>query len=424
MKSLNYFSRLFSKKEPYIRIDSPAGHYTEVSFPNGSPATKIWRSARTSLSKIKVLLIAFYDPAGLATIAENVRAWAELSTHQVDVLNLYGGIHSNGLEIPKDFPWHEYDAVVIHCTVSYNVDNLISLDRASKKKFVGFNGLKILMKQDEHYKPHRIAKFVGDARFDCIITIVPEPDRTIFYPRKLAGEVDFISSHTAYISSSLRSMGAESLSLNGRALDIVYRGSIQPASFGWLAYQKREIGDRAKIELEKFSGLQFDISSRWEDRYLGNEWFKFLRKAKAVLGAESGASIVDFDGSIEKEQNEYMKLHPDAPFERLYDDVLKKYEGNAQYRAISPRHFEAIATGTVQILYPGEYSGLLTPDRHYLRLEPDFSNFQEVVARALNPEIRNKIVHAAYEEVLLNESLSYHSFINRVDDYVSRNCIK
>ena len=48
--------------------------------------------------------------------------------------------------------------LVIHNSVSYNVDNLRSLDRYLGQKIKDYSGIKVLMKQDENFK------FRGDGR--------------------------------------------------------------------------------------------------------------------------------------------------------------------------------------------------------------------------------------------------------------------
>src|SRR5207245_8014257 len=92
-------------------------------------------------------------------------------------------------------------------------------------------------------------------------------------------------------------------------------------------------------------------------------------------------SIADFDGSVEANVQAYLRQHPGASFEEVFEAVLRPYEGNVMVTCISPRAFEATALGTAMVLFPGEYSGVLRPWDHYLPLEKDCSNFAEVVRR-------------------------------------------
>ena len=84
-------------------------------------------------------------------------------------------------------------------------------------------------------------------------------------------------------------------------------------------------------------------------------------------GTESG-SIIDFTGEIEYDLNFYQAFHPFA----CLSDLPKKYlstDGKLEIQVISPRCFEAAALGTVMVLFPGNYSGILIRDRHYIGLE-------------------------------------------------------
>ena len=90
----------------------------------------------------------------------------------------------------------------------------------------------------------------------------------------------------------------ESPPLKERPLDISYRGSIQPLSFGRLGFEKRKIGYDVARAAAKYP-IAVDISSRKGDRIGGTDWFDFLGRSRAVLGVESGANLFDFTGEVE-----------------------------------------------------------------------------------------------------------------------------
>ena len=54
-------------------------------------------------------------------------------------------------------------------------------------------------------------------------------------------------------------------------------------------------------------------------------------------------------------------------------------DGRLQLFAISPRHLEACATRTCQVLVEGEYSGVLRPGEHYIPVRKDLSNLDDVL---------------------------------------------
>src|SRR5690606_11640045 len=149
-------------------------------------------------------------------------------------------------------------------------------------------------------------------------------------------------------------------------------------------------------------GLVCDISYREEDRLYGNAWIKFLSRCKAVLGVESGASVFDFTGDIQRNVERHLARDPTATFETLRDLYFRDAEGKISLAQISPRSFESAALRTLMILYDGEYSGILVPWRHYVPLRKDHSNMDEVVAALRDPVRCREIVDCAYREVALD----------------------
>jgi hypothetical protein len=137
-----------------------------------------------------------------------------------------------------------------------------------------------------------------------------------------------------------------------------------------------------------------------------------------MLGVESGASVFDFDGTLQKKVEDHVAAHPAATFEEVHRELLAPYEGLIRQNQISPRCYEAAALRTAMILYEGEYSGVLKPGRHFFPLRKDFSNFAEVLAFLRDPVRMQAMVDCAYEEVALNPEYSYRRFIERFDQAV------
>src|SRR5438067_6998926 len=125
-----------------------------------------------------------------------------------------------------------------------------------------------------------------------------------------------------------------------RRIDVGYRGREVPFWLGRLGQEKVAIGREFLARAERY-GLRCDISSSEEDRIYGAGWYRFLRSCRATLGTESGASIVDFDGSVQARTRHYLVRHPRVSFEEVERAVLAPYEGNVVINTVSPRVFEA-----------------------------------------------------------------------------------
>ncbi len=388
-------------------------HYLEDPIAQSGLLIQKLPTSKKSSTHEQILFIAYFNPNGISTIIENIESWVRLSVFQYDVLNLFDTANTDGLALPETTAINRYDAVIIHSTVAYNAANLRSLDRLIDTKFVDYRGVKVLMKQDEHFRTGETLDYIRTRSVDLVISVARPEDSSFFYPpARIGSGVRFVFGLTGYVSTEMLKLTYPDFSK--RAIDIGYRGSIQGWQLGRLGYDKREIGESFRSVCERF-GLACDISSRWEDRFSGQAWFDFLGGIRGVLGAESGSSIIDFDGTAETACDRYLKLNPDATFEEIERDVLKPYLRDTEYRTISPRHFEAAATKTVQILYEGHYAGIFKADRHYISLKRDYSNIDEVIAKFRDDGFCRTLVETAYEEIILNPRYQYPYFVDSVD---------
>jgi glycosyltransferase involved in cell wall biosynthesis len=371
----------------------------------------------------RVLLLSFYDPTGISTVPETVAYMQKFSKYSVTSINLCEHRADMGyLKLQPGFRLDDFQAIIIHNTVAYNALNLLELDSLLDTKFRDFKGVKVIMKQDENHMFRDCARFIGEAKFDLVSTCLPLDDVHKVYDPAVVGDVRFMRMFTGYITPTLRALYDPSYEAS-RQTDIAYRGSTQPLNFGMLAYEKRKIGSDVASRLEGANAV-LDISSRWEDRIGTGAWFDFLLRAKAVLGAESGASIFDLDGDLDQRcQNLVATLGPeseDPAYCEAFLAGLADLEYNIKYNQISPRHFEAAATKTLQIMYPGQYSDVFVAGQHFLALERDYSNLSEVLAIVQDDAARTEITERAYREIVLNVDNWIETFVARLDDQIDQ----
>lgn len=358
---------------------------------------------------MRLLLIAHHDPSGIASVAENIECLEKNSQHTITALNLFTP-QGGPLALPASITLDDYDGIIFHNTAAYNPLNLRSLDLHTREKFHNYGGIKILMKQDENHRFTETAAAMGAIGIDLMFTTLPPKAIPQIYPPNVVGKVTYERMLTGYVTPSLRAI--DSLNTD-RPIDIGYRGSIQSLSFGRLAYEKRSIGDDVSRALSN-SGLKLDISSRREDRIGGGAWIDFLKRCKATLGAESGASVFDLSGELTRRSK---KLDESKPEEYLA--AIADLENNVHYGQVSPRHFEAAACGTLQLLYPGDYSGIFKPGVHYFPLARDLSNLDEAVALLQNETKRREITERAYRDIIQNPAYAIETFIARFDALVT-----
>lgn len=364
--------------------------------------------------KKKLLLFYWYHKKkSPQTVLEHIDNLQQHSQYQIERINTY-----NKWRLPfrPRIDLSQYDGIIIHNTQSYSISNVLALNKTYSIDIGAFQGIKILMKQDEMLRTNETIALLQDWGFHLLLTCVPPPSIPLVYSPALLPRLKTLSVQTGYVTDEMTHYRYSQA--DDRSMDIVYRGMKLPYQFGTLAYDKFKIGEQFK-RICQDNQLLYDISSDMHDRIYGKQWIAFLANSKATLGVESGASIMDFTGEVEAETVAFLRAHPRAVFDEVYAQVLYRYDNKLLYNAISPRHFEAAAVKTVQILYEGEYGGIFQPNRHYIPLKRDLSNLDSVLEKFHDKAFRYALTACAYDEIILNERYQYRTFVNEFDAAVA-----
>jgi hypothetical protein len=238
-----------------------------------------------------------------------------------------------------------------------------------------------------------------------------------------------------------------------RRLDIGVKGYTYPAFLGDDDRNRmiRHFADRAAR-----LNLAVDIT---EDKRLNrHQWARFLADCRGTISTETGSWYVDRDDGLITRVHAYLKSKRsglvlsndgwlrraarrlpspvkavlweglrrgpvkfevlddfETPFAELEERFFRGAPRAPVYsKAISSRHFDAIGTKTCQILRRGRFNDILDADTHYLCVEPDFSNTDDVVARFKDEAERTRIVDAAYDHVTAS-----HTYRHRVSQVLA-----
>jgi len=316
------------------------------------------------------------------------------------------------------FDFSLFDAIGLHYSIkSYNNYYLSS---SLKKRISEFNGTKFLFLQDEYQYVNLVQDFLYSLGFDLLFTLVNSSMIHKAYPDPRLNSLKKISVLTGYVQDYMKLI--VSPPIYSRKIDVSYRGRPNEYWLGSLANEKQKIATEF-IKYSNKRGLCLDISVEESKRVYGDSWLKLLMNSKAVLGTESGASIWDFDSTIEKKTKNFLKKNKKADFELVYENVLKPYEGNVLYNAVSPRVFEAAATRTPMVMFPGEYSGVCKSDIHYIPLEKDFTNFDDVILKLKNNDYLQELADRTYNDLIASNLFSQHIFSNLVSNEIEK-CLK
>ena len=234
-----------------------------------------------------------------------------------------------------------------------------------------------------------------------------------------------------------------------RPIDIGVRAGKYPPHIG--------DGDRNYLH-DYFSSHAFksapnvDISTR---RLVRKDWAAFLNRCKGTVGCEAGSWYLERDDATVEAIRAYtarqfkpkgLMIPIDSRLQRLghklpwairaslrrlmrrgplqhetavndtlpFNEVFERFfAGKSRCpvysKCISSRHFDAIGTGTVQVLLSGRYNDILIPDRHYIALSPDYSDITDVMERFSDVSYREAIANEARQHVLAE-----HTYARRI----------
>ncbi|MFZ2103518.1 MAG: hypothetical protein WAU86_23445 [Oricola sp.] len=309
----------------------------------------------------------------------------------------------------------DYDVILIHYSISILFDYYLPAPVAAAVK--RFPGPKIQIIQDECRWVDRMTGRMAEIGIDAVFSsLTPENVRRTYHHEHVAG-FRFVSGLPGYISSRLREMDTPPLA--DRPFDLVYRGRPLPIWLGRFGQEKAEIGSQALRMAERY-GLKADCDTREEARVYGTKWNDLLIRGRAALATEGGATVFDFDGTIEEGVADYRRRNPYASDDEVWNAVVRPHEGNVVHKTITPRVFEAIMCRTALVMYPGDYRGILQQWEHYIPLERDGSNEAEVVERLKDVPYLTQLAERAYERVAMDPALLFESYVRALDSVANR----
>jgi hypothetical protein len=361
------------------------------------------RSARS----VNGILLLYHHPPRLSapTIMDHVLAFERHSQFKVWSVNTDHGF-------PKTLTSLDFATIVLHYSLfgiaPYQLNEYFYEYLANSRAY------KIAFFQDEYHYCKPRFEFLNRYGIDCVYTLL-QPEQWDDVYRLYTRVPKLVHGIPGYVSDELVSL-AERLTIpdDERDIDIGYRGRSLPAYMGRAAQEKSEIGQRFAERAHAY-GLTLDIAVDEDSRIYGEDWFRFLANCRGVLGVEAGVSVFDLDDSVREQYEQLAAAHPDVTFEEIETRILGPKENNIFYRTVSPRHFEAAAFRVCQILFEGAYSHVLEPMAHYIPLHKDFSNFEEVVARFRDRDLRRRLTENAYRDLIASGAYSYRRFIEDFD---------
>jgi hypothetical protein len=368
--------------------------------------------ARTSAPRsVDGILLLYHRPlaAGARTVLDHVDAFRRHSRYGVWPVN-------TELGFPSGLDGLRFSAIVLHYSLFGTAEYPLGDRFVAYLDGDGRTAYKVAFFQDEHRFCRQRFAFINDRGIDCVYTCLEPRERDRVY-RSHTKVREMRTTLPGLVSEGLVAAGERYARPDAeRPVDISYRGRPLEAYMGRAAREKYDIGIEFKRRAAD-SGLVLDIECEESARIYGEDWYRFVAASRSTLGTESGVSVFDVDGEV-YDAYQQLRKQPGPEREERFRAAIARWEDRIYYRTISPRQFEAAALGTCQILYAGRYSDVMAPMVHYLPLEKDFSNFDEIVALHRDPEVRRELTANAKRDLIDSGTYSYATLVRGLDEHL------
>jgi len=352
------------------------------------------------------------------TISEHIASFERHSKFTIRSINIEN-------EFPAYLSSLQFPVIVLHYSLyNWGGSRHTGQEKAFfAKKFWDYirgstNSFKIAFFQDEMHNCNQRFYLINTLGIDFIYTLF---ERRFFVDTyyKFTTAKQIVPTLAGYVSDELEKLSVIwNRPRSERSIDVGYRARPLPFYMGKGAQEKTDIG-RLFLELCRASNMVLDIRTDESDRIYGEAWWQFISDCKFMLGVESGTSVVDLDGSLEDAVCKFLKENPNATFDLVHSELLAPFDEVINYRMVSPRIFECAAMRTCMILFRGTYQGILIPDRHYIPLDKDFSNINEVLSKMNDDDYTDGLTTTAYQDLIISGNYSYKSFIDEFDSIVA-----
>lgn len=308
----------------------------------------------------------------------------------------------------------DFDVILVNFCCRLHYGSLFS--DACDEFVAGFPGIRIVVLQDEQENTLAVRKRISSLKPHILFTTLPPGAWPTVFPKEVFNETRVVRLLTGYARQGSLPSDLSLLPLKERRLTLGYRVTPHVWRWGELGKLKIEVGQRFHHACRE-RGIPADIAWTEQAKIYGDDWLRFNASCQGVLGSESGASIFDWHGDLQRRETQFRHTHPTA----TCDDFLAEIAGQEvsfDTGQISPRVFEATITQTALVMVEGTYAGLLRPEEHYLPIKRDFSNIEEVLDRMADLENLQKMADRAYDHLIKSGKFSYKAMAEKIDSEI------
>jgi hypothetical protein len=323
-------------------------------------------------------------------------------------------VHDTALPLPEELTQFPWDLIVLGPTflcARYDTARFANVVR-DFEWVRDSKACKVALPQDDYDCSAVLDNWMLDWSVDYIYTVCPD-NWEVLYP-KSSRHAEIRLGYTGYISDAWLRTWENPKSIDERLIDVSYRATKLPANFGRIGQLKSDIAQNFLDRFPESGNREFDISTDPRATIPGVAWHSFMEDSKFCLVTPSGSSILDPWNKIRKCVQIFTALQPDAAFGAIEKHCFPGIDGENVFTAVSPRNIEAALAQTVQLAVVNSYSGLLEPYEHYIPLDPDCSNIDEVLSAMDDRQLVERLRNQAKEAILSAERLRTKAIVNEI----------
>ena len=277
------------------------------------------------------------------------------------------------------------------------------------------NSYKIGLPQDDYWC-QEIRDEWYSRNLDMIVSVFDKKQWPILYPKSIKNGLKIIRGHTIYLTPN-KFKKIEGIPFKKRENDIVYRTVGYPFFPNKFGMMKSQIGEMMYKKHQ--NDLRLDISNREKDLIFGHKWITFLSNSKAVLGSNSGSSVIVRNHKHMRDLLAQKEKYTVSDLWTFEKDFFEKSDRGYELTDISPRNIEAAMTKTLQVLIDGEYGGILRKGEDYFALNEDLSNTEELIQLLNNQKKTEKITNSCYNRIKNSKTLNSDNLIKRIEKHIA-----
>lgn len=352
------------------------------------------------MNKLRVLVAYSMSSSHVSTTFDYLQAISRYTDFDVTFLHVTHGAH---VVVDLD----TYDVVFNNYCARLCFEGYVSESYLQKLRL--FRGLKIISVQDVYDRTNVLRRAIADLGIHVVMVSAASEAMDYLFDLKALPDVTFIPTLTGFSPEPADFGDVAIKPIAQRSTILAYRGRDIGPRYGTLGFLKYEIGRVGALAC-KARNIPHDIAMDEDSRIYGQNWFAFIANTQAMLGTDSGSNVVDFDGEIEAH---FLKLRQELGANLPYEPHLPfvaEAETHITMSEASPRIFECAAMKTAMVMLRGHYSGVIEAERHYIPLERDFSNMDDVLDRLKDTTALQAMVDRTYEDLIVSDRFSYRQF--------------